>query len=657
MTQTKPPAGPEAPAFTPAAVSIPSTDATDAKADWDARILIRRDEDTARLDGAIGPPQSLTADAGRGQVTLRWDPVPGAVGYVVHKAASRDGPWEPLDHGGRDHLVMPPDPYVDTTVEPGTERWYAVASTAAVEARPGRLSRPVSGTPQADGTARVEISVDAASNGGPLRHPWRPMIGSEHLSQLLDEGTTGGRPIGREFAEAIRIAHDELNVQSVRAHGILMDDLGVYQEVDGRAVHDFSGVDRVYDRLQALGVRPVVELSFMPREMASDPSKTVFSYRAIVSPPKELRRWEALVRDLTAHLAGRYGADEVAENWSFEVWNEANLEIFWSGSRRDYLDLYDASARAVKSVDARFRVGGPSSAAGGWLATLLDHSNESDVPVDFLSTHTYGNPPFDAAEAARARGRADVPVWWTEWGVGPMHFSRIGDSPFAAAFIARGMKAAHDRAETLSYWTVSDHFEELGRPPALFHGGFGIMTVGNLRKPRFWALSMLERLGSDLVECELSGDGAGSLVDAWATRGGPPSDGSASSERSRSDEGTYADRRISVVVWNGTLDQAKAGGDAALSRAIAIRVEGLGDGDYMLRHWRVDETHSNIRDVWEGMGGGDWPDESGWEALRAANRLEELEPERRVRADGGRIGLEFELPMPAISFVEIVPAD
>ena len=114
------------------------------------------------------------------------------------------------------------------------------------------------------------------------------MIGSEHLSHMLSTDTTGGRVIGEELTSALKAAHDELGVSHVRAHAILGDDLGVYREVDGEPVHDFAGVDRVYDHLRSIGMYPVVELSFMPHDLASDPSKTVFEYAAIVSPPQGL---------------------------------------------------------------------------------------------------------------------------------------------------------------------------------------------------------------------------------------------------------------------------------------------------------------------------------------------------------------------------------
>ena len=135
---------------------------------------------------------------------------------------------------------------------------------------------------------RIDVGGSAV---GELDRPWEPMIGSEHLSYLLREDRTGGRVIGTELREALRIARDEFGVRAVRAHGILCDDLGVYTESRGRPVYDFGGVDRVYDTLMEAGLRPVVELSFMPAALARDPSKTVFNYEGIISPPRSWRRW------------------------------------------------------------------------------------------------------------------------------------------------------------------------------------------------------------------------------------------------------------------------------------------------------------------------------------------------------------------------------
>jgi xylan 1,4-beta-xylosidase len=591
----------------------------------------------AAAPAALDAPARLVTRLGRGQVTLEWAPVAGAIGYLIHRADTPEGPFEPLDHHGGDTVfAVPHPPYADTQVEAGRTRWYAIAAVPDADTI-GPLSAPVAAAPEAAGEAVVAVTVDAARAAGPLHRPWRPMIGSEHLSHMLSADTTGGRLIGEELTEALRIVHDELGVAAVRAHGILDDDLGTYREVDDRPVHDFTGIDRVYDRLLGIGLRPVVELAYMPRDLARDPDHTVFYYKGVSSPPKDWDRWEDLVRDLVQHLIDRYGLQEVRDHWAFEVWNEPNLEYFWSGDASDYLRLYDTAARAVRSVDPGLRVGGPATAAVGWVEDLVAHSEKTGAPLDFVSTHLYGAPPLDLRPALARHGRQDAAIWWTEWGTHPRLSNPVAESVYAAASLARGMRSAAGRIDALSWWVASDHFEELGRPKALLHGGFGLLTVGNLRKPRYWALAMLERLGTEELAVELNGDGAGGLVEAWGSR--DPGDG-----------------RVAVALWNVTLDQTKSTSAPLLDRRVTLRVQGLPEGAWSLHHFRVDLERSNIAAVWERMSGGaDWPDEGQWAFLREANRLEELEQALQVRAEGGVVELALNLPMPSLSLVELVP--
>jgi xylan 1,4-beta-xylosidase len=604
----------------------------DARADWEQRIGRRgAPEEHGGPAAGLARPAGLRAEPGQGHVTLDWDPVPGAAGYLVYRAAGEI--YEPLDHGGGDVLAVPAGPYADTSGEPGRLRHYAVAAVADGTSA-GPLSDAVAAAPAAEGATRPTITIEVGGPGpGELERPWEPMIGSEHLSYLLSRDRTGGRVIGAEVREALRIAHDELGVRAVRAHGILDDDLGVYRE----SGHDFAGIDRVYDELMEIGLRPVVELSYMPAALARDPTRTVFTYRAITSPPKDWDRWAALAADLAAHLIQRYGRDEVVSRWAFEVWNEPNLEVFWSGTPEEYFRLYDVSARAIKAVDPGLRVGGPSSAAAGWIWELLGHLEGSGAPLDFLSTHTYGNVPLDLRPVLGAFGRGGTPIWWTEWGTTPTHFNRVGDTVFAAAFLLRGMASALGRIEALSHWVASDHFEELGAPPELFHGGFGLLSVGNLRKPRYWALALLARLGRSRLPVTMSGDGAGGLVEALAAR--------------------HEDGRIGILAWNVTLDQSKVGGDALLDRWIRVRVSVPPGMAYAVRYYRVDAGHSNIVPVWERIrDGAPWPSREQWAALAELNTLDELRPPERVAPDGdGVLEVGFGLPMPAVSYLELTP--
>lgn len=194
--------------------------------------------------GRVPAPTGLRAVGGVHQVTLSWDTSRGAVGYLVHVSDSEDGPFEPLDHQGRDVLAVPHGPYADTTGKPGSVRWYAVAAVSDVDAV-GTLSTPVAATSLESGDMTVSADVDLATTLGELDRPWRPMIGSEHLSHAMSTELNGGREIGTELRSALRVAHEQLGVETVRAHGILCDDVGVYREVDGRPIYDFDGVDRI----------------------------------------------------------------------------------------------------------------------------------------------------------------------------------------------------------------------------------------------------------------------------------------------------------------------------------------------------------------------------------------------------------------------------
>ncbi|MFC7546698.1 xylan 1,4-beta-xylosidase [Plantactinospora sp. GCM10030261] len=607
----------------------------DARTDWETRISRRSDQSAMAPLPDLPAPDGLTATPGAGHVRLTWRPVEGAVGYLVHRAPLRgdevSGPYAPVDHLGGDVLSVPDTWYVDTTGAPGERYAYAVAAVPEVTAT-GALSDPVpaAALPAASRPPTVTVRMDAAADGTVLHRPWQPMIGSERLSQLLCRDTSGGREIGAELLAALRRVREEIGVETVRAHAILHDDLGVYREVDGEPVHDFSRVDEVYDLVLGIGLRPVVEIGFMPRELASDPGRTVFEYGGVISPPKDWDRWGDLVRALVAHLLERYG--EQVLGWDFEVWNEANLEVFWSGSRAEWMRLYDVTARAVKDVDPRIPVGGPSSAAAGWVDALLEHAARSGAPVDFVSTHTYGSPPLDLRPTLTRLGFPDARILWTEWGVTPTHFHPVNDGTSAGAFLLTGMRSAAGRVDALSYWVASDHFEELGRPPRLLHGGFGLLTVGGIAKPRYHALRMLAQLGDTELPVRASGDGADGLVQTWA---------------SRRDDGSLA-----VLVWAATLDQSKRDGDPALARRIRLVVDGAAGRPALLT--RLDREHGDITALADRLGVTEWPTGSQWEALRAADQLpvEKVQP----TVENGTAVIELDLPQPGAVLIEVAEA-
>jgi xylan 1,4-beta-xylosidase len=605
-----------------------------ARADWDRRIY-QRVTDTAGSDEALAlpAPANVTARPGTGHIVLSWDPVPGAAGYVIERSADGEGPLI-LRHGGSDVPAVPRSPFADTGVADGTDYSYRIGAVAGAEYPVWSWSPPARSRTGLGEPGQVRVGVDASAVTGTLNRVWR-MVGAERLSQLLlgsreDSHDGAGGQIAAEFAAALRLAHDDLGATMVRAHAILHDDNAVVSRDGAGALRfDFGRVDAIYDQLLSLGLRPVVELSFMPAALARDPQQTVFSYRGIISPPADWAEWRHLVTALASHLVSRYGIDEVSR-WAFEVWNEPNLTVFWPGTMADYLRLYDESAHAVKAVDPRLRVGGPATAAAEWIETLTAHAARDGVPLDFVSTHTYGNLPLDARPSLRRHGLDGVPVWWTEWGVGSTHFGPVHDGPIGAPFVLAGLLDAQSRLDALAYWVISDHFEELGRPRRLFHNGFGLLTVGNLRKPRYWAVHLAAHLGDQMLATTLAGDGAGSLVQAWAAR---------------HDDGT-----IDVLAWNGTVNAALLDGDPRLDRRLLVTVTGLDGARYQARLARVDQWHSNVAaacpaDV-------TWPDEQLWARLRARDELhEERLPD--VVPERGTTRFDFRLPMPGVARIRL----
>src|SRR5437868_3128197 len=226
------------------------------------------------------------------------------------------------------------------------------------------------------------IRIDAQTRGTPFPHFWEKSFGSGRAILALRDA----------YRTDLRLVKHATDFQYVRFHGIFDDEVGVYDEDEkGNPVFNFTYVDQIYDGLLAAGVRPIVELSFMPKKLAASPVLHPFWYKPSPSAPRDWKRWEQLVSAFTRHLVERYGINEVAR-WYFEVWNEPNID-FWAGEPKQetYWQLYDHTARAIKKVNTRLRVGGPTTAQAAWVDVFIEHCAGNNVPLDFVSTHVYGN--------------------------------------------------------------------------------------------------------------------------------------------------------------------------------------------------------------------------------------------------------------------------
>ena len=259
-----------------------------------------------------------------------------------------------------------------------------------------------------------------------------------------------------------------------------------------------------------------------------------------------------------------------------------------------------------------------------------------------MTTHTYGAPPLDLRPILERYGRADIPIWWTEWGVSPTHGGPVNDSVWGAPLVARGMRSAAGRLDALAYWVASDQFVELGVPEQLFHGGFGLLTIGGLRKPRFWAIAVLERLGDE----ELA-----SRRDRGRRR---------QPRRGVGEPGRGRRRRIAWRSRSGTARsiRPRPAATTALGRHVTLDVTGLPRGRVSgrapSRRRRRTRTSPAPGRRWAAATGRRRANGSG---SARPTELESLVPDERVRVGSDGVAhLAFDLPMPAISFVEIRPA-
>jgi xylan 1,4-beta-xylosidase len=360
-------------------------------------------------------------------------------------------------------------------------------------------------------SAPETVTIDAHSAARPFPHFWEQMFGSGRAVLSMRDS----------YRQDLRQVKQITDFRYVRFHAILNDEVGVYTEDrQGKPVYNFDYVDQIYDGLLAEGVKPFVEISFMPKLLAARLDYHPFWYKPIVSPPADYAKWNALIHAFAQHLIDRYGIDEVA-SWYFEVWNEPNID-FWTGrpAQQTYFELYDNTARSLKAVNQRLRVGGPATAQAAWVDAIIAHATKDNVPLDFVSTHAYGNdtamdivgheenvPPHQMLGVAidkvhaqiAASARPDIPLIWSEFNATYMSEREITDSVYMGPWLAKTISESDGKVSLMSYWTFSDVFEEQGVIREPFFGGFGLIAIDHLPKPAFNVFRLLHTLGDERI--------------------------------------------------------------------------------------------------------------------------------------------------------------
>lgn len=480
---------------------------------------------------------------------------------------------------------------------------------------------------RAAGDRPSPIEVDLQRDAGALPHYWESCVGSDRLAVGLRE----------QWLRDLSTAREKCGFRSVRCHGLFDDEMGICQGVDDRGpITSFLYLDQIYDRMLEIGVKPFVELSFMPTALASS-RNAIFWYRGNASPPKDMGQWAQLVEAFARHVIARYGIAEVSQ-WRFECWNEPNLS-FWAGTQAEYFELYRQSALALKKVDSRLQVGGPATAQMMWIPAFLDYCSRQRLPVDFVSTHVYADDPqeniFGKAGLypfeeviPRALAQARDQIAASAYGRAPLVISEwTSQNP---AFIAQTVRNCLGLADTFSYWTFNSVFEEQGPPRTFFNNAYGLIGQSGVPRPSLHAFTALHRLGARRLQSS-----AGPVL------------------ASKRDDGSCA-----ILVWNLVPRKVRnSAGDplAALQaevqgsggpRTVSLRLRGQSARKVQLTV--IDPVAASATPAYEAMGSPQYPTR---EQIDRLTRSAAMPDARTVAVVDGM--LDVTLPPNAVALMEI----
>lgn len=502
--------------------------------------------------------------------------------------------------------------------------WAQFVATAAV----GLL---VLACPRVASAITYTITVDASKQTAGNPRFWSASVGTGTASLTLRS----------DLQTHYKIANRELGMMRVRGHGVLNDDIGIYK---GPGSYDWTKFDTYLTAIVSAGMRPLVELDFMPTALAIGGD-----YH---SPPKDYNAYKDFITAIVQHCVDKYGADDVGQ-WYWEVWNEPDYPGFWNGmdaseataqKMSDYYVLYDAAVDSITSVLPSALVGGPGTTYYGPIGDFLKHCKSANKPVTFVSSHCYpggdGSSPVNAqscvddnsSRVGQITGAgyttATVKSFNTEWnssysgqGGGTTDGLVSMDSHANAPFILKSVKLLSDKnsndtpvLDVFSYWVVSDVFGEHGKDADSYimqTGGtlpfgsvFGLMTFQGIRKAAFNGFKMLNYLGPKRLQS--SGGVGGDGVDAMAAK-------------------SDAEDEIQIIVYDYFATIKTTGSDSVTMNVNNLPPALVGK-EIFVTQFMVDQTHSNPYSVWVNQGSPKSPTEAQLQEMRTAQHLALLQP-------------------------------
>jgi beta-xylosidase len=584
-----------------------------------------------------------------------------------------------LDYAGSDRF----DPRVSLTLGalvPVLQTADAVAEgAAAASAEP--LEFPVT------------IRVNAAARDDALRPIWRFFGADEPNYAYMKDGETLLSQLGALAPQSVYFRTHNLLNSGDGTPALKWGSTGIYSEdAGGKPVYDWTIVDRIFDTYLERGVKPYVQLGFMPQALSTKPTpyehdwKPNDKYATIFTgwayPPKDYKKWAELAYQWTRHCVQKYGRQEV-ESWYWEVWNEPDIP-YWQGTPEEYHKLYDFAVDGVRRALPTARVGGPESTSPGnekaaqFLRDFLEHclrgtnyaTGGTGSPLDFISFHAKGRPAFVDGHVQMGisyqlqdidRG-FEIVAGYPELRDKPIVIGECDPdgcaacaatfhpqnayrnttlfASYTAASFARIYDLAEKRGVNLA-GALTWSFEFEGQP--LF-AGFRALATGGLELPVLNVFRMFSKMGGQRVAVTSSSAASVDDIRQSGVRGSPDVSALASLQG----------RTVSVLVWH-YHDVDVSGPDAA----VRLELRGLPqlEGQARVLHYRIDHDHSNSYEAWKKMGSPAQPTPEQYAELQKAARLAELDAPQTATIAGGRLDLSFRLPRQAVSLVVVELAE
>lgn len=385
-----------------------------------------------------------------------------------------------------------------------------------------RLPQPLTPSPK---TVRVE-KIFCLHSKKILKHRFKALACVGRAKEILYA----------DIQEMLKELQRDIGFEYINFHGILSDDMLLYREDEaGTPGYSFVHLDKVTDFLLSVNLKPFIHFGFMPKALAADTKRTIFAGEFFISPPKDYEKWGGLIKNVLLHFIERYGLKTV-KAWLFSVWNEPDT-VFGFGDAAEFFKLYKATHSAVKGISKNLKFGAPSmqlrqsEKSRLWHDSFMDFCGSNGCMPDFMNFHFYDNDfsGYDTTaftdqtllkpnlklnrdentfrkscakilQAMKEKGLEELPVHLTEWNLTVSHRNLLNDTCFKSCYIIKNLLENYDVLDSFGYWTLSDFIEETYLPENIFHGGLGLFTYNGIKKPHYYALVFLSRLGNRLIK-------------------------------------------------------------------------------------------------------------------------------------------------------------